>query len=115
MKVAALYPNASWEIKDIDALDSKTLQEIVGGYIELVQADTQKFCVYVNETGILDRLRNNLFAMHILDEFGFAFCPAGPVVLVQVDDDYSDIPLTADSLARIQKKVDEWNSRPENN
>ena len=83
MKVLFKEPGKAWRTKLISN-DLAILQQLVGGYIEVVTV-TSDCAVICNEDGrLLGMPKNVIIAGH---EF------VGPVLLVGVDDDdFSDVP-----------------------
>lgn len=105
MKVAVFYPNNTWEIKEISPDNHKDLQELVGGYFEVQFSGN--FCIYVNETGVLDQLQTNYFAAAIVTHFSFHLLPAGPLVLVEQKYE-KERSLSKDTIEKIENYVQEW-------
>jgi len=54
-----IAPDAPMEMRIVDDVDLRTLQELVGGYIELVNMPEIDGDMYVNEEGLLMGLEYN--------------------------------------------------------
>jgi hypothetical protein len=58
MRILVKYPNSNLEIKEIDG-SLKSMQKIVGGYIEVVKVPHSKILLVCNEEGLLLNLPVN--------------------------------------------------------
>lgn len=71
------------EVVDIDGL--RSMQDVVGGYIELVPLRTRRMSMYVNEEGILQGLPLNRWASVLADQSLF-----GPALILGPDENGVD-------------------------
>lgn len=84
-RAVAIYHNGH-EIREVEA-DLATLQEVVGGYIEIAPTPGAPFVMLVNEEGKLHGLPLNVLANELADQYRDWNDPiVGNVVLVGPPD-----------------------------
>ncbi len=64
-----ITPDAPMEMRIVDDVDLRTLQELVGGYIQLVQMQEIDGDMYVNEEGLLMGLEYNAKASDLTGQY----------------------------------------------
>lgn len=64
-----IAPDAPMEMRIVDDVDLRTLQELVGGYVELVYMPEIDSDMYVNEEGLLMGLEYNAKASDLTGQY----------------------------------------------
>jgi hypothetical protein len=109
MKLLALRPDQTYEIIETSEDDQlKTMQQLVGGYVELIMPrseHTRGHCIYVNEESALIPLPLNTYAMRIMKTLGYDTREAriyGVVVVCGSNRAGEDVTLSDRLIARIK-------------
>ena len=102
IKVIIKEPYKDAVVKEI-VDDLKTIQGIVGGYIEVVSFPTVKGVdLVVNEEGKLDKLAGNFFIPHYED------CVVGACMITGYNDEGEFISLTEDQIKKVSNYINNY-------
>lgn len=105
MRVMVITPDMQCEIREIEN-KLETLQEIVGGYIQVVhpqQVQAKGFCLIVDEEGLMKPYELNLIASGI---YGSELVGTA-ILLGEKGEEFTDIPQKVEeSVGRINKKLE---------
>lgn len=84
---------------ELHELDLKTLQNAVGGLVDVVDSDSGESTIWVNDEGLLMGLETNFVGTYLARKLGRRVTLVGPVVLTGgVGEDGETLPISAEGL-----------------